>query len=188
MDELTNELGVEWAMSNDTNGIKPKYAEKPTPVPRHSPKSYTHWPGTEPGSLQWQDALYRPSHGTAFSYRGADKSLARPGRKQANVSIRMAWISFGALPCRKKKNLTAHVSMLLKSRASLTCFRARFLPGRAKDLSASRYFQGSWSYLTFRTGPYLTFHLLRACFHSSFTISITNRQRRCMATFRTTDE
>jgi len=36
-------------------------------------------------------------------YRGADKSLARPGRKQANVSVRMAWISFGALPCRKKK-------------------------------------------------------------------------------------
>ena len=36
-------------------------------------------------------------------YRGADKSLARPGRKQANISVRMAWISFGALPCRKKK-------------------------------------------------------------------------------------
>ena len=36
-------------------------------------------------------------------YRGAGKSLARPGRKQANVSVRMAWISFGALPCRKKK-------------------------------------------------------------------------------------
>ena len=36
-------------------------------------------------------------------YRGADKSLARPGRKQANVSVRMAWISFGALPCREKK-------------------------------------------------------------------------------------
>jgi len=35
-------------------------------------------------------------------YRGADKSLAWPGRKQANVSARMAWISFGALPCRKK--------------------------------------------------------------------------------------
>jgi len=34
---------------------------------------------------------------------GADKSLARPGRKQANVSVRMALISFGALPCRKKK-------------------------------------------------------------------------------------
>jgi len=35
-------------------------------------------------------------------YRSADKSLARPGRKQANVSVRMVWISFGALPCRRK--------------------------------------------------------------------------------------
>jgi len=32
-------------------------------------------------------------------------SLARPGRKQANVSVRMTWISFGALPCKKKKKL-----------------------------------------------------------------------------------
>jgi len=32
--------------------------------------------------------------------RCADKSLARPGRKQANASVRMAWISFGALLCR----------------------------------------------------------------------------------------
>ena len=36
-------------------------------------------------------------------YRGADKSLARLGRKQDNVSVKMAWISFGALPCRKKE-------------------------------------------------------------------------------------
>jgi len=35
-------------------------------------------------------------------YRSADKSLAQPGRKQANVSVRMEWISFGTLPCRKK--------------------------------------------------------------------------------------
>jgi len=34
--------------------------------------------------------------------------------------------------------ITARVSMLLKSRASLTCFRAYFLPGRAKELSAPR--------------------------------------------------
>jgi len=34
--------------------------------------------------------------------QGADKSLTRPGRKQTNVSIRMTWISFDALPCRKK--------------------------------------------------------------------------------------
>ena len=86
------------------------------------------------------------------SYRGAGKSLARPGRKQANVSVRMTWISFGTLPCRGKKNLmTARVSTLLKSRASLTCFRACFLPGRAKDLSAPRYIDFEdgdefWSY------------------------------------------
>ena len=40
----------------------------------------------------------------------------------------------------EKKNLiTIRVSMLLKSGASLTCFRACFLPGRAKDLSALQY-------------------------------------------------
>ena len=36
-------------------------------------------------------------------YMDADKSLARRRRKQDNISIRMAWISFGALPCRGKK-------------------------------------------------------------------------------------
>jgi len=35
--------------------------------------------------------------------------------------------------------MTARVSMLLKSRAFLTCFRTCFLPGRAKDFSAPRY-------------------------------------------------
>ena len=69
-------------------------------------------------------------------YQGADKSLARPGRKQANISVRMPRISFGTLPSRKKNLMTARVSMLLKSRASLTCFRNYFLAGRAKDLSA----------------------------------------------------
>ena len=34
--------------------------------------------------------------------------------------------------------MTARVSMLLKSHASLTCFRAFPLPDRAKDLSARR--------------------------------------------------
>jgi len=34
-------------------------------------------------------------------YRGADKSLSCPGMKEANVSVRIAWISFGALPCRE---------------------------------------------------------------------------------------
>jgi hypothetical protein len=69
-------------------------------------------------------------------------SLDWQGRQQTNVSVRMAWISFGALPCRgeKKTFMTARVSMLLKSGASLTCFRTCFLPGGAKDLSAQRKF------------------------------------------------
>ena len=73
------------------------------------------------------------------TFRGADKPLARPGRKQAKVSVRMARISFGALPCRKRNLMTARVSMLLNSRASLKCFRACLLPGRAKDFSALQY-------------------------------------------------
>jgi len=75
----------------------------------------------------------------ALKYWDADKSLARPGKKQANVSVRIVWISFGALPCRKRNLLTACASILLELRVSLTCFRAHFLPGRAKDLSAPRY-------------------------------------------------
>ena len=45
-------------------------------------------------------------------------TVAYDGACSPNVSIRMAWISFGALPCRKKNLLTACVSMLLKSHAS----------------------------------------------------------------------
>jgi len=67
-------------------------------------------------------------------YRGADKSLPRPGRKQANVcqnGVNFLWC-LALLGGGEKKNLmTARVSMLLKSRSSLTCFRACFLPGRA---------------------------------------------------------
>jgi len=43
------------------------------------------------------------------------------------------------LSLQEKKRMTARVSMLLKSRTSLTCFRACFLLGRAKDLPAPRY-------------------------------------------------
>jgi len=51
------------------------------------------------------------------------------------------WREFPSAPCLagKKNFMTARVSMLLKSRATLTCFRASFLPGRAKDLSAPQY-------------------------------------------------
>jgi len=69
-------------------------------------------------------------------YRGADKSSARQeGNKLMFLS---EWSEFPSAPCLagKKNLMTARVSMLLKSRASLTCFRACFFPGRAKDLSA----------------------------------------------------
>jgi len=48
------------------------------------------------------------------------------------------WREFPLAPCLagKKKPLTGRGSMLVKSRASLTCFRVYFLPGRAKDVSA----------------------------------------------------
>jgi len=44
--------------------------------------------------------------------------VAYDGACSFYVSIRMAWISFGALPCRKKNLMTARISMLLKSCAS----------------------------------------------------------------------
>jgi hypothetical protein len=69
------------------------------------------------------------------TYWGADKSRARPGRG-------------GEL-------MTARVSMLLKSRASLTNFRGCFLPGRAKDLSASRYWE-KCGVFSIRVRPTLT--------------------------------
>jgi len=59
------------------------------------------------------------------------------------------WREFPSAPCLAEKNLmTARVSVLLKSRASLTRIRACFLPGWAKDLSALRDFsrQGIYWY------------------------------------------
>ena len=53
-------------------------------------------------TVHYMRMLCQIRHCCEFSYRDADKPLARRGRKQANISVRMAWISFGALPCRKK--------------------------------------------------------------------------------------
>jgi len=54
------------------------------------------------------------------------------------------WCEFSSAPClagEENNLMTARVSMLLKSGVSLACFRACFLPGRAKDLSAARYYK-----------------------------------------------
>jgi len=51
------------------------------------------------------------------------------------------WREFPSAPCLagKKNLMTVRISMSLKLRVSLTCFRACFLPGHAKDLSAPWY-------------------------------------------------
>jgi len=62
---------------------------------KQSRVSFIHSPGVTRTHSLWVTS-------TQLIYRGAGKSLASSGRIKANVSVRMAWISFGALPCRKK--------------------------------------------------------------------------------------
>ena len=52
------------------------------------------------------------------------------------------WREFRSAPClagKKRDLMTTRVSMLMKTRASPTCFRACFPHGRAKDLLATQY-------------------------------------------------
>ena len=73
-------------------------------------------------------------------YRGADKSLARPGRKQARKHVRDAR-DFNNVETRA----VIKFFFFLQGKAPkeihgiLTETLACFLPGRAKDLSASLY-------------------------------------------------
>jgi len=67
--------------------------------------------------------LGRPGQGTTqvqkstrLNWATKFLTVAYDGACSPNVSVRMAWSSFGVLPYKKK--LTARVSMLLKSRAS----------------------------------------------------------------------
>jgi len=75
-------------------------------------------------------------------YRGAGKSLAWPGRKQVTVSVRMARISFGALPCRRKKQLASRCCWN-RSRPWHASELVSFLVG-LKDLSALRCNPSAW--------------------------------------------
>ena len=60
---------------------------------------FPHQDPINPPLLTHTRHMPSPSLYAVQKYRGADKSLVRPGRKQANISVRMAWASFGALPC-----------------------------------------------------------------------------------------
>ena len=80
-----------------------------------------------------------PFHGLrrAWSfYRGADKSLDQPGRKQAQKYVRDAR-DFNNIETRAVINFFFLQGKALKEiHAILTEILAYFLPGRAKDLSA----------------------------------------------------
>ena len=71
-----------------------------------------------------------------FLYWGADKSLARPGRKQARKNVRGAR-DFNKIETRAViKFLFLQGKVQKEIHAILTETLACFLPGRAKDLSA----------------------------------------------------
>jgi len=74
------------------------------------------------------------------SYRGADKSLARPGRKQARKHVRDAR-DFNNIETRVViKVLFLHGKAPKEIHAILTQTIACLLPGMAKDLSATPVF------------------------------------------------
>jgi len=73
-----------------------------------------------------------------MAYRGADKSLARPGRKQAQKHVRDA-CDFNNIATRTVMFLVLQGKVPKEIHAILTETLACFLPGQAKELSASLY-------------------------------------------------
>ena len=88
-------------------------------------------------------------------YRGAEKSLARPGRKQARKHVRDAR-DFNNIETRAiVKYFFVQGKALKEIHAILTETLACFLPGRTKDLSAPLYYSlrvikivGTWHNIT----------------------------------------
>ena len=73
-------------------------------------------------------------------YRGADKSLARPGRKQTQNHVREArFQQHRAASCHQGFFFFLQGKAPKEIHAILTETLACFLPGRSKDLSASMY-------------------------------------------------
>ena len=194
MNELTNEWGVDWAMSNDTNRIKPKYSQKNLPQCHVINQNLTHT-GLELNPNLCSDrtrsiapAMVRPFHTGV---------LINPDQEGKKLMFLSEWREFPSVPCLAGKKKTWwqftsrcwnrarpwHASELVSFLVGLRTYQH---PGTSKGVSPYLIFR-TGPYLTFRTGPYLTFHLLRVCFHSSFPISVKYRQRHCMATFRTID-
>ena len=82
-------------------------------------------------------------------YRGADKSLARPGRRQARKHVK------GRARFQQHRDASCHQAFFspLQSKAPkeihaiLTKTLACFLPGRTKDLSAPLYYHINNNYI-----------------------------------------
>jgi len=72
-------------------------------------------------------------------YRGADKSLARPGRKQARKHVRDARDFYNIETRAVIKFFFLRGKAPKEIHAILTEILACFLPGQAKDLSAPLY-------------------------------------------------
>jgi len=74
-------------------------------------------------------------------YRGADKSLARPGRKQARKHVRYA-LNLNNIETRAVINFFLLQSKALNEIHSILAETlACFFPGRANDLAAPLYLQ-----------------------------------------------
>jgi len=73
-------------------------------------------------------------------YQGADKSLARPGRKQTWKHVRDTWIFNNIETQAVIKFLSLQGKAPKEIHTVLTETLACFVPGRAKDLSASLYY------------------------------------------------
>jgi len=80
--------------------------------------------------------IYAVFNDAVIICRGADKSLARPGRKQARKHVRDAR-DFNKIEMRAViKFIFLQSTSRKEIRAILTEILACFIPGRAKDLSA----------------------------------------------------
>jgi len=103
-----------------------------------------------------------------FQYRAADKSLARPGRKQAWKHVRDA---------RELNNMETRAIIMFfflqgkapkEIHAILTEILDYFLPGRAKDLSASLYVPCPSKKAIFHSRNNILYLTVRSFMHVAF--------------------
>jgi len=123
---------------------------RPHFTPGKDPLPLLQEAGWVPGSV-WTGGNSRPHRDMIPDRPARSQSIYRLSHlahdQEGNKLIFLSELrEFPSTPClAEKKMMTACVSMLLKSRKSLICFRACFLPGLVKDLSAPRYLFAYWS-------------------------------------------